>query len=713
MPTGIDQTKYNIVTSSIDTDKSTVAWQWAKTFAYNDNDDIATQMMKLVMASIACGDFKTRSSLLEDSAFTDPNAVLTVADYLSHASRIIIDYQHLSAANKAEFLAFFPQIAPVIARSATHAVERKDGVIKELKGFMLGVNGQLPAYIRNSRDFGVNIAMGGQGQTNFVGQTISANGYSGHVYFHFNSADKLILVGLEQTAPANGLSEALWGHAVTDNSVQSTTDQFGQSHSLRGYSDTYTAAGSLYFSDPVYQIKLLAEKSVVPPEKYGGMQVTLTNENWGAIKDFLRNLVGDYKKIFEILMKPPKRCSTILVKSYIAFDFKVYLNRFFELLKKEAAQNIVSEQEKNKTNLVRLIEGLQQGNTQSYTLFQQCIEASLAVEGTPEFYKKALLHIQTLFDKQIELDPSLKATYQELLFQQQHEQLAEKTEALLQQVQQLQAYFSNPCLEADERVVAYQQQLRGSHQQLMVIKNELTAQRATSAHDGTETPTEGEWEVIASVNQEHLTRDKATLERLEQLLISESPRLVSKAQLDQVRLVLTAELEQEKERVRGLSEENAHLRQQNAQQAKALKEARMRPINKEIASIKAHANKKLNRADKTCIEGLCETLQQQVNNYVEGRNTLQDFKAQSANAIEQTMNQLSHRPSWRCILTNLLACILGLGVGYLVAGTIHQCTSGQFLFFNHQASQRQMLASTKENIDGLSDEALTRVSLVS
>lgn len=166
--------KFEILSCSIDQDQVNVAQQWANTFIHNSKDDHAVNMTQLLLACLACGDFGVRSYLSKSSELQAPSTQLSIVDYVSHASRVILDYQELSEANRKELLKFFP--APggdnkVFARSATHNVYRSgEGEIVEGKGFLLGVIGQLPEMIKSALDFGINIAMGGNGQKNFYGK---------------------------------------------------------------------------------------------------------------------------------------------------------------------------------------------------------------------------------------------------------------------------------------------------------------------------------------------------------------------------------------------------------------------------------------------------------------------------------------------------------------------------------------------------------------
>ncbi|KTC93912.1 hypothetical protein [Legionella cincinnatiensis] len=422
--------KTTIIKNSIKEDQLAVAQQWLKTFKHNASDDPATNISKLLLACVAQGEFKTRSSLVKTKELTNPSDVLTSIDYLSHASRVIVDYKNLSTENLKEFLAFFPEAGSkgIVSRSATHGVIRKGEKITELKGFMLGVMGQIPTLIKTPYDFGVNIAMGGENEKNLIGKNINKNGFSGHMYFHHYTPDQLMMLGLEQSAPSSSILEALWGHPKEDESIQSDTDQFGQGHSLTGASDTFTAAGSLYFSDPVYQAKLLTETGNVTPDKYGAMQVSLNDDNWPKIKEYLETLTSNFDKgdefVLEQIMTPPSTAvkKDLEIESYIALDFKTYLKNIRPLLEEvdpSVFDILVESQMKLQSKLLLNIETLSQGYTvDGYQQFLKTLQQISEVANTPKAYIEAISRVRDLFELQRKIDPKLKQTHDDLIIQQ-------------------------------------------------------------------------------------------------------------------------------------------------------------------------------------------------------------------------------------------------------------------------------------------------------
>ncbi|HHF7390033.1 TPA: LepB GTPase-activating domain-containing protein [Legionella anisa] len=411
-------------------------------------------MTQLLLACLACGDFGIHPYLSKSSELQAPSDQLSIVDYISHASRVILDYQGLSEANKKELLTLFPVPGgdnKIFSRSATHNVCRGgEGEVVEGKGFLLGVIGQLPEMIKLALDFGINIAMGGEGQENFYGKKISANGYSGHFYFHRNDKDNLLMLGLEQSAPAASPLAFIWGTEKYSEDVQQNHDQFGQGHSLTGASDTYTAAGSLYFSDPIYQAKLLSEKGVFPPDKYGAMQVKLTDANWPEIKKFLEHLrsLSDEKhkeQLLDILLTKPSTAKPTKgdYKSYIALDFQSYLKRVYQVFISE--EELDAESQLNfftlQSNLLATIKKLQQGQIENYELFKQQIEAIIGIKNIPPEYRKAIIRIQHLFELQLEIDPGLNQTHQDLLLRNQYDDLQEESKVILEKLLQIQKHF--------------------------------------------------------------------------------------------------------------------------------------------------------------------------------------------------------------------------------------------------------------------------------
>ncbi|CAM2950990.1 LepB protein [Legionella steigerwaltii] len=448
--------KFDILSYTIDQDQVTVANQWADTFIYNSKDDIAANMSQLLLACLACGDFKTRTYLSRSSELQAPSDQLTIADYLSHASRIVLDYQELTETNRKELLNYFPTPGvknTVFSRSATHNVSRNiKGTVIEGKGVLLGLAGQLPSLIKTPQDFGINIAMGGMGKTNFYGNKISDNGCSGHLYFHRNDSDNLLLFGLEQTAPPASALEFLLGAKKYPEEVQQNHDQFGQGHSLKGASDTYTAAGSLYFSDPVYQAKLLLEKGVFPPDKYGAMQVTITDENWPYIKQFLGKLKATLaedeshkKKLLELLLSKPATATAAKREylSYIALDFDSYLKRIYQIFIVQSQLDVEKQLTlfNLQSKLLATIKQLQQGHIESYETFKDQITEIIETKDTQPEYQRAILRIQNLFELQLEIDPKFKQTHEELLLKNLYDDLQEESKIILERLLGFQRHF--------------------------------------------------------------------------------------------------------------------------------------------------------------------------------------------------------------------------------------------------------------------------------
>lgn len=322
MPNALDLKK-DILGASIEEDQERVAGMWADTFSYNDDEDSATNIMRFLAACVMEGDFQTRSS--KDSDFGPPNNVLCVADYLSHGSRIILDAQELSRDNYKKFRSFFknpkdPENEKAIKRrtAATHFFikpkSQKDfyheGKVQGL-GFL-----KLPNYVNRS-NYGANIAMGGEGRVNYIDEEIRTDGSHGHVYFH--TGKKAVMVGLEQTAPSDFAKNA--------------RDLFGQTHSGKGASDTFTAAHSLYFDNPIYFTKL-AERSALPPAKYDGMRVILTDDNFDQILESFESLksVQSNSTRNTLLSQPRSSKNAQNAPSLVPF-FEYFKDETFDLIR--------------------------------------------------------------------------------------------------------------------------------------------------------------------------------------------------------------------------------------------------------------------------------------------------------------------------------------------------------------------------------------------
>ncbi|PWY55036.1 hypothetical protein DGG96_14090 [Legionella qingyii] len=461
--------KSEILSCTIEQDQVAVAQQWANTFIYNSKDDIAVNMTQLLLSCLASCDFKVRPYLSKSPELQAPSDQLSIADYLSHASRIILDYQGLSGDSREELLSYFPdpdeKKNKVFSRSATHNVRRDmEGNVVEGKGFLLGLIGQLPGLIKTPQDFGINIAMGGDGQDNFYGKKISANGCSGHFYFHRNDSDCLLMLGLEQTAPAASAFEFLMGAQRDANNVQQDHDQFGQGHSLKGASDTYTAAGSLYFSDPVYQAKLLLEKGVFPPDKYGAMQVTITDKNWPYVKETLeklRSLADEEHKEDLLALLLTKPATAVAFKdtplSYIALDFDSYLKRIYQVFIIESQVDVESQRHLSnlQTNLLITIKKLQQGHIDSYGMLEHQIAEIIQLKNIPVAYQKAIVRIQELFKLQLEIDPKLNQTHQELLLKNQYDDLQEESKVILEKLLSIQKHFQHQSVTNEQETLQF------------------------------------------------------------------------------------------------------------------------------------------------------------------------------------------------------------------------------------------------------------------
>lgn len=477
----IYELKSHILSRSIHEDQEAVITQWMKTFIHN-KDDAAIKLGKLLFASVYQGDFKTRSSLAGQTEHSNPNNHLTCIDYLSHGSRIILDYEQLSPENQIEFLQYFPDPSEeneIYPRTSSHAIVRINRVIIEKKGFYLGVQGFVLSFVAKRYDFGVNIAMGGAEQTNFVGKKILANGCSGHMYFHRYDDECLVMCGLEQNAPPQSAYETFQSllQTVTMNhsesiDLQTGTDQFGQWHSLTGASDTYTAAGSLYFSDPVYQAKLLLEKGCFAPDKYGAMIVILTNENWAMIKESIRSLEkiisdGEEAALSDMLHTFPKNASAEEqpIPSYIAFMFDAYLTRVYEELI-TPSELLPHEKESIHQLQQQLLDSITQIKQDKHDLYLHFLAISQEILeriDAPIPYKESIQRIKDLFKLQFKKNPEPFMIH----LKEQSDQIQNRINQLYREVSVVREQIETTVTLRDEHLSSYLSRLTELQQSLL------------------------------------------------------------------------------------------------------------------------------------------------------------------------------------------------------------------------------------------------------
>lgn len=315
-----------IVEHDIDQDQTAIIDRWAKTFIYSTPEDKtneeAINMVMLSMAVVAKGDFYINIGGA-NATFIPPSDVLFIADYFSHASRVMIDMIDLSSDNRDFFLTKFAK-EKLNPRGSTHFTRRKNGELIERKGLKHGAIETFKTVVHaigektrigpmarkvgiqgpDVTDFGIDIMMGGMHQENLSGG-ISSAGRDGHLLIYMGESDS-IMVGLEQTKPplsAHDVSHAIDAvfstgstSAVSDASSHADADVDNTSglsdhHSMIGHSDSYTAAGSLYFSNLIYKIKLLEQKNTLTPAKYNGMRVKLNDDNICDVMGFYTSLL--------------------------------------------------------------------------------------------------------------------------------------------------------------------------------------------------------------------------------------------------------------------------------------------------------------------------------------------------------------------------------------------------------------------------------------
>ena len=737
--------KSAILSRSIEEDQQVVIQQWGKTFKHNPPNHVAINMAKLLFAVVAEGDFKTSSSMTGVRALVAPTVKLTTADYLSHASRIIIDYCELSADNLLELMGYFPlpaQESHVFSRSATHALKRiSPDKIEELKGIYYGAAGQLPAYFKEPRDFGVNIAMGGTGQTNLYGKMITANGYSGHMYFHHDKASQALMLGLEQSAPQQvtvpsvGVAlSALFRRGADspeaqkeDEQHQYGEDQFGQGHSIVGASDTYTAAGSLYFSDPIYQAKLLIEKGCFPPDKYDGMHVKLNNINWPTIKAYIERLnanilAPEMTALLEQIGTPPSTSNDygLIVPSYIDLEFKDYLKRAFqELIANKPLPTLdKANLQKLQVALLTAINELKRGTMASYPTFIGLINAITGTTDLPEDYKNLILRIKTLFQLQLERSVNLKEAHLNLEAQNRHEALQAEVNSLLSKSLLMQQYYQSES-SAHEAcpTTAYLHQLDELVEELHRIKG---ADTSSITKDYFEEKRQYILDAHSLLSKTPYSYSQAALKELDSQVTEinlENLELKEHEQL-QTGTIQALKLSNEKLTFELEAVKTQKYLIKTASELSLKRLHLVSPLYSNINEIRANAallkHKKCDKAHDVAIL-LANELQTEIDMFINGfdgddADALLAFKNRCVTHLNTARPALEFHNDWKTILANALLAISLLFVGYAIAVVINKSQTGQFGFFKNPSSAKA-IGGLVVNINSLKDDVNTPSSI--
>ncbi len=337
-----------IVERDLRQDRDAVVSRWLDTVVFTDEErgSDATFVRELILMTfclIKYADFEVSSTGndKEICEFTKPSPELCVADYLSHASRIILDPRNLDPKYARALRAIYGRrddgyYEGLDSRASTHALvtdvngqlveikSREHGAWEAAKNVVKAVGslGNIAEYAKqfgvqgpDTTDYGIDVLMGGKGRPNLSGG-YSELGKDGHFLIHHSEG---ILVGLEQSRPAGTYSDlqgkvsafaegtvgvlrsafsfASLDSAETTSSSDTTesspsshrsrqtpspdpdddpTHGLSGAHSMTGAADEYTAAGSLYFSNLLYKLKLLEETGELAPKKYNGMRIVLS-----------------------------------------------------------------------------------------------------------------------------------------------------------------------------------------------------------------------------------------------------------------------------------------------------------------------------------------------------------------------------------------------------------------------------------------------------
>lgn len=681
--------KKEILSSSRQKDRERVARTWADTFFFNN--DTATDTARLLMSCVAKGELLVRD--FSTTVLQRPHTSFSVADYLSHGSRIIIDYQELGPVERDELLRLIPDTLnpDCVARSATHDVSRNDeGLIQEGKGLLLGMKGQLPSLLKSYRDFGINIAMGGNGQINEAGKTIRSNGYSGHFYIHRNDAQRLLMLGLEQTAPVTSFWELFHKKNQDSENEQWGTDQYGQGHSLTGASDTFTAAGSLYFSDPVLQVKCVVEDNSFPPDKYGAMQVKLTNENWLEIKKMLQEMNGvNQDRLFDFLIKPPVSATDVPRKytNYLAIDFRRYFQTMFDFFLNSEQKNLANT---TQNKLLLLIRALQEGTNVNHEELKGCIRKLLDLP-LPDPYKNAILDFNQLLAKQFEENKEFQKNGQQFLLDKEFEELQEEQCRVLQKLSLVENFFITY---AELFKKEKDQDLLNFIRKLQHYGNSLKAFTEPSPEDLSKS-----WLVLPAITAEKIAQFRLCLGETNDLL-AKIPQLYLKNEWEALRALVSEDKAADLKLIDDLRERNKELQSKLNQVEDNLLQ-RVQEIAKvvvifgriedEVKTLKGNAREEG--------DDLVTTLKGNINKYLTNTDYKpKDFQNDCCKALTKPRENLYQKSSLlRFLVQETLTAVCLLGVGYAAVVARNYARSGQLTFWNYD-SRAEILKKEMETL---------------
>ena len=175
-------------------------------------------------------------------------------------------------------------------RASTHTLRPDEaGGFYEIKSSLHGLREffNYTTGFSQNKDFGVSLYLGGD-KPNFSGNT-SKFGSDGHVLV-VKKNDDCYLIGPEQTAPGSRPANGLTAN-------QDPTFGLADTHSVLGNADQYTLAGSVYFDNLIYRLKLFNETKTLPPIKYNGMKVVINNDNFQSFKRFFDKLSAETSEV--------------------------------------------------------------------------------------------------------------------------------------------------------------------------------------------------------------------------------------------------------------------------------------------------------------------------------------------------------------------------------------------------------------------------------
>lgn len=233
------------------------------------------------------------------------------------------------------------------------------------------------------------------------------------------------------------------------------------------------------------------------------------------------------------------------IQSYIALDFKAYLEGIALLLEQVQQEKRTTLEEKLlplQKELLVCIQGLQGGDNQHYKKFQKLIQTICTLDGLPGGYVVAIQRIAHLLDLQHKIDPELEQTRIKILIEQGCSELLDVIMALEEKAKILHEYFSCEYISQENEVGIFLTQLKSHAQSLDAMKCTLLldTKPVVSTPDemgqdldksiAKQSSLEAMWLEVSPLSLQDLALYQDQIQKIDQFL-KEMPRVISESSL--------------------------------------------------------------------------------------------------------------------------------------------------------------------------------------